>query len=86
MLAPRSSTFKKLWLLLVNSVWIIDNDYCWTNDTIKFMYLNLTNGTVIVKKWDRIWQWVFVKMEKADFDYVEKLDWKDRCWYWTTWI
>ena len=87
MLAPRSSTYKKLWwLILVNSVWIIDNDYCWNDDTIKFQYLNTSNTTVSIKKWDRIWQWVFVKIEQADFEYVDDMWEKNRWWFGTTWV
>lgn len=86
MLAPRSSTYKKLGLILVNSVWIIDNDYCWNDDTIKFQYLNLTPNDVTIKKWDRIWQGTFVKIEKATFNYVDEMEWENRGWFWTTWL
>ena len=85
--APRSSTYKKMgWLILVNSVGIIDNDYCWNTDTVKFQYLNTWNKIVEIKKWDRIWQWIFVKIEKPKFNYVEIMWDKDRGWFWTTWI
>lgn len=84
--AARSSTFKKLWLLLVNSIGIIDNDYCGNNDTIKFQYLNMFDKAIEIKKWDRIWQWVFVKIEKAEFQYVDDMWTKDRWGFWTTWI
>lgn len=84
--AARSSTFKKLGLILVNSVWIIDNDYCWNDDTIKFQYLNLTWNDVEIKKWDRIGQWVFVKIEKASFNYVTEMNAENRWWIWTTWL
>jgi dUTP pyrophosphatase len=85
--APRSSTYKKMgWLILVNSVGIIDNDYCWNTDTVKFQYLNTSNKIVSIKKWGRIWQWIFVKIEKPKFNYVEVMWDKDRGWFWTTWI
>ncbi len=87
MLAPRSSTYKKLWwLILVNSVWIIDNDYNWNNDTVKFQYLNTSNAIAHIKAWDRIWQWVFVKIEKAEFNYSDHMSNTDRWWFGTTWI
>lgn len=84
---PRSSTFKKHWLIQVNSVWIIDNDYCWDNDTIKFPYLNMSGQRQVLEAWTRIWQWVFVKIEKVEFELVETM-WnaKNRWWFWTTWI
>ena len=84
--AARSSTFKKLGLILVNAIWIIDNDYCWNDDTIKFQYLNLTWNDVEIKKWDRIGQWVFVKIEKASFNYVTEMNAENRWWFWTTWL
>lgn len=84
---PRSSTYKKHWLIQVNWVWIIDNDYCWENDTIKFPYLNLSGKKQFLEKWTRIWQWIFVKIEKADFELVESMNnSKNRGWFWTTWI
>lgn len=89
MLSPRSSTYKKLGsggLILVNSVWIIDNDYCGDNDSIKLVYLNTWKETCFIKKWDRIWQGTFVKINKAKFIYVEKMEWKDRGGFWTTWV
>ncbi len=84
--APRSSTFKKTGLILVNSVWIIDNDYCWNDDTIKLQYLNMKDQPFTINKWDRIWQWIFLKMDKADFNYVTKMETKNRWWFWTTWL
>jgi len=83
---PRSSTFKKLWLIQTNSVWLIDWDYCWDNDTIKFPYYNLSNKEVHIKKGDRIWQGVFIKIWKADFEVVDSMNNKDRWWFWTTWL
>lgn len=84
-LQSRSSTFKKHWLVLVNGVWIIDNDYCGDNDTQKFQYMNFGKETEIIEKWTRIGQAVFVKCMKAKFDVVETLWHEDRGWFWTTW-
>lgn len=47
--APRSSIYKNYGLILVNSIGIIDQDYCGDNDTVKFMYLNLKNEPVTIK-------------------------------------
>jgi len=83
---PRSSTFKKYWLIQTNWVGLIDRDYCGENDTIKFGYLNMKNTDVTIEKWTRIWQWIFLKVAIADFELVDKI-WneKDRGWFWTTW-
>ncbi len=83
---PRSSTFKKHWLMQVNSVGIIDQDYCWDNDTIKFPYINMSKETQTIEAGTRIWQWVFVKIERADFELVETMNNNDRWWFGTTWI
>lgn len=84
MLAPRSSTFKKHGLILVNSVWVIDNDYCGNDDTLKFQYLNLTKEKVIIEKWTRIGQAIFVKVAKHEIEMVDNLEWKSRGWFGTT--
>ncbi len=82
---PRSSTFKKHWLVQVNSVWIIDQDYCWDNDTIKFAYINISDQKQFIPANTRIWQWVFVRIEKPEFEVVEKIEEKSRWWFWSTW-
>lgn len=83
---PRSSTFKKHWLMQVNSIWVIDQDYCGENDTIKFAYINMTDKEQFIEKWTRIGQWMFLKVEKADFELVEKMENEDRGGFWSTWI
>jgi dUTP pyrophosphatase len=82
---PRSSTFKNFGLIQTNSVGLVDRDYCWENDTIKFGYLNMRDTDVTIEKWTRIGQWIFLKIWIADFEVVEKM-WNDknRGWFWTT--
>jgi deoxyuridine 5'-triphosphate nucleotidohydrolase len=77
-ISPRSSTFKKHWLVQVNSVWIIDNDYCWENDTVKFAYLNISKEKVVIEVGTRIWQWVFLPVWIAEFEVVNVMWNKDR--------
>lgn len=86
MTSPRSSTYKKHWLIQVNSPWIIDNDYCGDNDTIKFPYYNLSWKQQILEAGTRIGQWTFVKIERWEFELVETMWNKDRWGIWTTWI
>lgn len=83
---PRSSTFKKHGLIQVNSVWIIDQDYCWDNDTIKFAYMNLSKERQKLEAGTRIWQWVFVKIEKVEFVLIDNMENRDRGWFGTTWL
>lgn len=70
---PRSSTFKKHGLIQVNSVGIIDQDYCGDTDTMKFAYMNMSKEVQHIEKWTRIWQGVFVKVAIADFEVVDSM-------------
>lgn len=83
---PRSSTFKKHWLMQVNSVGIIDQDYCWDNDTLKFPYMNMTKEKVVIEAETRIGQGMFVKIDIADFEVVESMNNSDRWGFGTTWV
>jgi dUTP pyrophosphatase len=83
---PRSSTYKKHGLMQANGVWIIDSDYCGDTDTIKFGYINMSKETQFIEKGTRIGQWVFIKVEQAEFEVVEKMENDDRWGFWTTWI
>lgn len=86
--SARSSTFKKTdnGLILVNSIWVIDQDYHGPEDTIKLQFLNLWDKTVNLLPEQRIAQWVFVKIEKAEFHYCEKIKEENRWWIGSTWI
>lgn len=82
--APRSSTFKKYGLMQVNSVWVIDNDYCWENDTIKFPFINMRKEPITLEVGERVWQWMFVKIQKANFELVSSMWNQDRGGFGTT--
>lgn len=81
---PRSSTFKKHGLIQVNSVGVIDQDYCGDNDTIKFPYMNLSWIEQKIEAGTRIGQWVLLPILKADFEVVDHMTWPDRGWFGTT--
>ncbi len=55
-LAPRSSTFKNYGLMLVNSIGIIDQDYCGETDTNKFCYINMRDTPITIPAGERIGQ------------------------------
>ncbi len=82
--APRSGTFKNYGLMQVNSIGIIDQDYCGETDTIKFPYINMRKEEVVIKKGERIWQGMFVKIEKPEFVLVDKMEGKNRGGFGTT--
>lgn len=86
MIAPRSGTFKNFWLMQVNSIGIIDQDYCGDEDTIKFAYMNMRKEEVRINKGERIGQGMFVKIEKPEFVIVEKMEWENRGGFGTTGI
>jgi dUTP pyrophosphatase len=86
MIAPRSGTFKNFWLMQVNSVGIIDQDYCGDEDTIKFAYMNMRKEEVRINKGERIGQGMFVKIEKPEFIIVEKMEGTNRGGFGTTGI
>ncbi len=83
-IAPRSGTFKNYGLMQVNSIGIIDQDYCGDADTIKFAYINMKKEEVVIKKGERIGQGMFVKIEKPEFILVDEMGEKNRGWFGTT--
>ena len=58
---PRSSTFKKWGILLVNGMGIIDNSYCGSNDIWQFPALAMRKTTI--HEGDRICQFRIVKKQ-----------------------
>lgn len=71
-LVPRSSTFKNWGILFVNSIGIIDNDYCGDNDIWGFPAY--ATRSVLIPKGTRIAQFRVVKKgEPIEFDAVESL-------------
>ena len=62
----------------VNSVGVIDQDYCGDSDTIKFPYINMRKEKVIIEAGERIGQGMFVKIEKPEFIEVDTMHRADR--------
>lgn len=83
-IAPRSGTYKNYGLMQVNSIGIIDQDYCGDADTVKFAYINMLKEVVNIKKGERIGQGMFVKIEKPEFQLVENMGVADRGGFGTT--
>lgn len=75
--APRSSTFKRWGILQANSIGVIDNSYCGTNDEWK-LPVYATRETVI-EKGDRICQFRIVENQPPiTFEECETLSEVDR--------
>lgn len=69
---PRSSTFKKWGILMVNSMGIIDESYCGEHDIWGFPALAMRNTTIF--KGDRICQFrIMPKMQEIQFREVEEM-------------
>ena len=76
-IVPRSSTFKKWGILLVNSVGIIDNSYRGDDDVWGFHALAMRD--TVIEKGDRICQFrLFHKQPKVWFDITKLLGNKNR--------
>ena len=74
MIAPRSSTAMKWGLQNPSSVGVIDQDFCGAKDEIKLCVRNFTDKPVTITKGTRLSQGIFVKIDKAEWEELEKLD------------
>lgn len=69
---PRSSTFQKWGILMVNGMGVIDNSYCGDDDIWGFPALAMRD--TVIHKGDRICQFrIMPKQERIKFDVVPKL-------------
>lgn len=75
--APRSSTFRKYGIILVNSIGIIDESYCGDNDEWNFLAFAVRD--TIIPKNERICQFRIVEHQPSiAFDVVKTLGNPDR--------
>ena len=73
MIAARSSLAKKKGLKLANGIGVIDQDYCGETDEINLLIHNYTNQAVKIERGERLCQGVFVKIDKAQWEEVDKI-------------
>ena len=73
LVALRSSTPRKKGLHKPHGIGVIDNDYCGDEDEVKVQVFNSTDKEVVVEKGERIAQGIFVKIDKFEWDEVEKM-------------
>ena len=84
--APRSSTFKHYGIILVNSIGIIDNSYCGTNDIWQYLAYCVKGNCIhngqtgsYIRKNDRICQFRILKNQPdIEFEEVDELNHVDR--------
>jgi len=74
MIAARSSLARKKRLVLPNSIGIIDQDYCGPEDEVCVQLWNIGKEPSTVERGERIAQAMFVKIERAEWNEVEKID------------
>ena len=84
MIAARSSLARKKRLVLPNSIGIIDQDYCGPDDEVCVQLWNIGKTPSTVERGERIAQAVFVKIERAEWNEVEKIDGASRGGFGTT--
>lgn len=71
MAVPRSSLCNKKGLHMTNSFGVIDSDY---TGTIKFVYKNTSDVTVVIEEGERIGQLIITPFVKAVYTKVDKLE------------
>lgn len=83
-IASRSSLPLKKGLIIPNGIGVLDQDFCGPEDESKVQVYNLTDAPVEVSRGERIAQGIFVKIEKAQWQEVLKLEAKSRGGFGTT--
>lgn len=78
----RSSTAKKKSLL--PTAGIIDQDYCGPQDEILFQVYNFSDQEVMVERGERVGQAMFVRVDRAYWDVVDKMEGESRGGFGTT--
>ncbi|RKU32863.1 dUTP diphosphatase [Candidatus Poribacteria bacterium] len=73
MICLRSSTPRKLGLMMAQGVGIVDNDYCGEEDELKIQVYNFTDEIVNVERGSRIAQGVFVRVDTPEWNEVEQM-------------
>ena len=74
MVTLRSSTPRKLSLLIPHGVGVIDQDYCGEDDEIKIQVYNYSSTPVTVERGDRIAQGIFVRVDAAQWSEVDQIE------------
>ncbi|MBS3156037.1 dUTP diphosphatase [Candidatus Woesearchaeota archaeon] len=76
LLKDRSSTAKKKGLLC--TVGFIDQDFCGDEDEIQLQFYNFQKEKVVIERGERLGQASFVRIDKHDWEEVDKMEKKTR--------
>jgi len=82
--AARSSLMYKKGLLLSNGIGVIDQDYSGEDDEILISVYNTTNKDIKIEKLERIAQGMFIRIDTAEWNEVEKMNDQSRGGYGST--
>ena len=84
-IAPRSSTFDRYGIIMVNGIGVIDHSYCGNDDVWRFPAIKLYGDSVRIHKNDRIAQFRIVPCQpKCDLVRVDALIGENRGGYGST--
>ncbi|MDE0088147.1 MAG: dUTP diphosphatase [Candidatus Poribacteria bacterium] len=73
MICMRSSTPRKVGLMMAQGLGIIDNDYCGEEDELKIQVYNFTDEPVTIERGSRIAQAIFVRVGTAEWNEVDQM-------------
>lgn len=73
MVASRSSTPQKKGLTQPHGFGIIDHDYCGPEDEVKIQVYNFSGQLVTIERGEKIAQGVFVRVDKFEWEEVDKI-------------
>lgn len=73
MVCSRSSTPRKFGLMVPQGIGIVDNDYCGEEDELQIQVYNFTDKVVNVVRGSRIAQALFVRVDTAEWNEVERM-------------
>lgn len=73
MICMRSSTPRKIGLMMAQGLGIIDNDYCGEEDELKIQVYNFTDEPVTIERGSRIAQAIFVRVGTAEWNEVDQM-------------
>ena len=74
----RSSNPIKIGLLLANWVWVVDADYYSNPDNdghIQWIFWNTSSEDIVIKKWQKVFQWVFMEYKTVENDEADGQRW-----------
>ncbi len=83
-LSLRSSTPKRLGLLMPNAPGLIDQDFCGPTDEIKVAVVNFTTEDVPIERGVRFAQGTFVKIDRAEWQETDVIRTTDRSGFGST--